>query len=106
MTQMARITFPAFSPNGRVSLEDGYLLMRQLHVLQKAGVPLLSSLKALQAQLPSGSLRHVLGDVHQHIQEGKTFSQALGRYPRAFSPIVVSMIRVGEAGGLLSEILE
>ena len=39
-----------------VSLEDCYLLTRQLHVLQKAGVPLLSGIQALQTQLPSGSL--------------------------------------------------
>lgn len=89
-----------------VSLEDGYLLTRQLHVLQKAGVPLLSSLKALQTQLATGSLQRVLGDVHQQIMEGHTFSQALGRHPRVFGPVFVSLIRVGEAGGLLAEILE
>jgi MSHA biogenesis protein MshG len=95
-----------FSSNGRVSVEDCYLLTRQLHVLQKAGVPLLSSLKALQTQLVSGTLPRVLGEVHQHIMEGRTFSQALARHPEVFSPVFVSMIRVGESGGLLSEILE
>lgn len=95
-----------FLQNGRVNLEDCYLLTRQLHVLQKAGVPLLSSLKALQTQLVSGSLPRVLGEVHSHIMEGRTFSQALARHPKVFSPVFVSMIRVGESGGLLSEILE
>ena len=103
---MTQITTHLFSSNGRVSLEDGYLLTRQLHVLQKAGVPLLSSLKALQTQLPSGGLQRVLGDVHQQIMEGHTFSQALGRHPKVFGPVFVSLIRVGEAGGLLAEILE
>ncbi|MDP3704235.1 MAG: type II secretion system F family protein [Candidatus Omnitrophota bacterium] len=106
MTQMAQITIPSFSSNGRVSLEDGYLLTRQLHVLQKAGVPLLSGLKALETQLPSSALRPILRDVHQHIMEGRTFSQALARHPKVFGPVFVSLIRVGEAGGLLTEILE
>lgn len=94
--------------NGRpsVSLEESYLFTRQLHVLQKSGVPLLSSLQALQAQLPSGTLKHVLRDVHQDLLEGRTFSQALSRYPRAFSPIFLGLIRVGEAGGLLDEVLK
>jgi len=104
---MASVKSLSFSTNGRsVSLEDCYLLTRQLHVLQKSGVPLLSSLHALKTQLAGRSLRHVLDGVHQDLLEGRTFSQALGRQPRAFSPIFVSLIRVGEAGGLLSDVLE
>ncbi len=88
-----------------VTLEERYLLTRQLYVLQKAGVPLLSSLHALQTQLPSGGLKRILFLVHQDLQEGHTFSQALGRYPAVFNPIFVGLIRVGEAGGLLEEVL-
>ena len=89
-----------------MSLEECYLLTRQLHVLQKSGVPLLSSLAALETQLPSGALQHVLHDVRQDLLGGRTFSQALGRHPQAFGPVMVGLIRVGEAGGLLSEVLE
>jgi len=103
---MTKLTLPFLSNGSSVTLEDSYLLTRQLHVLQKAGVPLLSSLRALQDQLPDGALQRILRDVHQALLEGRTFSQALGRHPRAFSPITVSLIRVGEAGGLLSEVLE
>ena len=105
---MPSIPKPFTSANGHaaVTLEDCYLLMRQLHVLQKSGVPLLSSLSALQSQMPSPILQRILRDVHRDLLEGRTFSQALGRHPRAFGPIVVGMVRVGEAGGLLSEVLE
>lgn len=92
--------------NRDVALEDCYLLTRQLHVLQKAGVPLLSSLKALHAQLPAGAMKRVLGVVHQDLLEGRTFSQALGRHPGAFSPVFLGLIRIGEAGGLLEEVLQ
>ncbi len=105
---MTRFTLPLFHPNGhiRVPLEETYLLTRQLHVLQKSGVPLLSSLQALQTQLPSGALKRILRDVHHDLLEGRTFSQALGRHPRAFSPVFLGLIRVGEAGGLLDEVLK
>ncbi len=101
-----KIETSPFSQNGRVSLEDCYLLTRQLHVLQKSGVPLLSSLNALQTQLPSKGMGRLLREVHQDLLEGKTFSQALGKHARSFSPVFVSLVRVGEAGGLLSEVLE
>lgn len=92
--------------HGAVAPEDTYLFTRQLHVLQKAGVPLLSGLQALQAQLPSGRLRRVLGDVHHDLLDGKTFSQALGRHPAVFNPVFLSLIRVGESGGLLEDTLQ
>lgn len=88
-----------------VSMEDCYLFTRQMHVLQKSGVPLLSGLSALRSQLPSGALHRVLQDVHQDLLQGKTFSQSLNRHPRVFNAIFISLVRVGEAGGFLSDVL-
>jgi len=101
-------TFPVRSghDHASVSLEECYLFTRQLHVLQRAGVPLLSSLQALQTQVASASFRRVLVDVHHALLEGRKFSQALERHPAVFSPMFVSLIRVGEAGGLLDEVLK
>ncbi len=92
--------------HGPVTPTDGYLFTRQLAVLQRAGVPLLSSLSALQRQLSSPSLRRVLRGVHQDLLEGKTLSQALARYPRIFNPVYIGLIRVGEASGLLESVLQ
>ena len=104
---MFHLALPLLLSNGHesISLEDCYLLTRQLHVLQKAGVPLLSGLAALQGQVPSKSLQRILGEVHQDLLEGRTFSQALGRHPKIFTPVFRGLIRVGEAGGLLDEVL-
>ncbi len=88
----------------RVPLEDLYFLTRQLHALQRAGVPLLSSLRALEQQLPSASVKRILRGVHQALLDGRTLSQALARYPRVFGPIYLGLVRVGEAGGLLEEV--
>lgn len=102
------VTSPVIGTNGRarITLEERYLLTRQMHVLQKSGVPLLSGLSALQSQMPSKPLRQLLYQVHEHLLEGHTFSQALGRHPAVFSPMYLGMIRVGETGGLLTEVLE
>ncbi len=104
---MALPSLPFIRGNGRGSLkpEECFFFTRQLHVLQKSGVPLLSSLQALQSQSPSASMRQMLRDVHADLLEGRTFSQALGRHPAAFGPVYLGLIRVGEAGGLLEETL-
>ncbi len=104
---MWRRALPFFG-NGHVSVtpEERFFLTRQLHVLQKSGVPLLSSLSALEAQLPSPSLKQILHEVHLDLLEGRTFSQALSRYPEVFTPVYLGLIRVGEAGGLLEQTLQ
>ena len=89
-----------------VSLEDRYLLVRQLQVLQKAGVPLLASLNALEAQVPSGVLQRTLKAISQDLLNGCTLSQAFARYPHSFDPIFIGLIKIGEAGGLLDEVLK
>jgi MSHA biogenesis protein MshG len=89
-----------------VSLEDRFLLIRQLHVLQKSGVPLLASLASLQSQMPSSALARILQAMQQDLLEGRTLSQAMGRYPGAFGAVEVALIRVGESGGLLTEVLQ
>jgi len=90
----------------RISLEDRYLFVRQLHVLQKAGVPILASLQALEHQLAAGALKQTLQVVSQDLLNGTPLSQAFARHPESFDPLFVGLIRVGEAGGLLEEVLK
>jgi MSHA biogenesis protein MshG len=90
----------------KLSLEDRYWLSRQLHVLHKAGVPLLSSLRALEEQLPAGALKQSVRLISQDLLQGHTLSQAFARRPESFDQTFVGMIQVGEAGGLLEEILK
>ncbi|PIQ83221.1 MAG: hypothetical protein COV75_08805 [Candidatus Omnitrophica bacterium CG11_big_fil_rev_8_21_14_0_20_63_9] len=89
-----------------LSLEDRFLFTQQLHVLQHAGVPLLSSLEALRRQMPSSALQEILETVHHDLLEGRSFSQALARHNGMFGPVYVGMVRVGEAGGLLDDTLK
>ncbi|MBI3009840.1 MAG: type II secretion system F family protein [Candidatus Omnitrophica bacterium] len=100
------ISLASFNRKQRVSLEERYLLVRQLAVLQRAGVPLLSSLHALREQVSASALELVLAQVCQDLADGKTFSQALARHPATFNAVFLGLIRVGEAGGLLEEVLK
>jgi len=78
---------------------------RQLSTLQDAGLPILRSLRILQEQQKAGTFKRVIGYVADDIEGGSTLSEALGRFPRAFDRLLVSMVAAGETGGVLDLIL-
>lgn len=81
-------------------------ISRQLATLQKAGIPLLTSLQAVSEEVESPSLRAVLMQVSQAIESGKSLSEALAQHPRVFNQLYVQMIRAGETAGILDQMLE
>ncbi|MBF0498528.1 MAG: type II secretion system F family protein [Candidatus Riflebacteria bacterium] len=85
--------------------EMNYFLM-QLSSLINAGCPLLMSLQALHKQLPPGGLKNLLRDIKEKIETGKSFSEALKNHPQTFSNLFITMVEVGEVGGILDHVLE
>lgn len=81
------------------------LFTRQLSTMISAGIPLLECLEILCEQAESPGFKKTLGGVVDDIRSGTDFSAALGRFPKVFSRIYVSMVRAGEASGQLDEIL-
>ncbi len=82
------------------------LTTRQLATLVKAGMPLLRSLNTVGEQLDPGPLRDVFTTIAADVESGSKFSEALAAHPRWFPPFYVNMVRAGELGGLLDEILK
>lgn len=89
-----------------VSLEDLILFSRQLCTLFGAGVPLLSALNILAEQTENRRMKASIEAAKGDIEGGSTFSDALSKHPRVFSQLYISMIRVGEATGLLDAVLD
>ncbi len=83
---------------------DLLLFSRQLHTLLKAGVPILRALAGLQESAINPAMKDVIQDVRESLEGGRELSVSLARHPKVFSPFYVSMVRVGEATGLLEEI--
>lgn len=90
---------------GRVSPSKVGVLYEQLADLLRAGVPVLRALNVLSQQAASPSLTRILREVHDDVAGGATLADALDRHPHAFSHLHVSMIRAGEKGGFLEEVL-
>ncbi len=88
----------------RVSHVDLLLFSRQMHTLLKSGVPILRALNGLQEAAINPELRRVIGEIRESLEGGRDLSQAMARHPRVFSPFYLSMVRVGEATGMLEDV--
>lgn len=75
----------------------------QLAGLLNAGLPLLRALTVLIAQSEDKNLKNALSQVKAGIEQGQTFSVAMGKHPKVFPPLMVSLVRVGEMGGFLAQ---
>jgi type II secretory pathway component PulF len=90
----------------KVKLDDIIFFTRQLRTVIKAGVPLISGLKALEEQTNNRKLKKVIKKVWQDLDRGESFSGALSGHTDVFSDLYVSMVKAGEVGGVLDEVLE
>jgi type IV pilus assembly protein PilC len=71
-----------------------------------SGMTLLRTFYVLEEQIGNKLLRETIGSVREDIEAGISFSQALAKHPKIFSPLYVAMVKAGEAGGVLEESLE
>jgi general secretion pathway protein F/type IV pilus assembly protein PilC len=77
----------------------------QLADLLKSGVPLLRSLHLLEDQTSHPSLKFVIQDVREQVADGTRLNDAMRRHPKAFNFLTVSMVKAGEEGGFLEDVL-
>lgn len=89
----------------RISLKDITDFTRQLSDLLEAGVTIARALDVLQEQTPNKRLKRVISDVRDYCVSGNPLSSALSRHPQVFSKLYISMVRSGETGGMLENIL-
>ena len=78
----------------------------QLADLLKSGVPLLRSLDLLERQSSNNALKVVIQEVRADVAEGTALAEAIRRHPRVFPELAVSMIRAGEEGSFMEEVLK
>lgn len=90
----------------KVKTKDLVVFTRQLATMVNAGVPLVRSINTLTIQTESDGLRRHLKQVSKDIESGEAFADALAKHPKVFNSIYVNMVRAGETGGILDEILK
>lgn len=90
----------------KVSLRDLAGFTRQLSTMVSAGVPLTRSLSTLRDQTETDFFKGVIAQISKDIEGGTTLADAFEKHPKIFSEVYVNMVRAGEAGGILDEILK
>lgn len=89
-----------------VKSQDMVIFVRQLSTMISAGVPLSRGLSTLQESPSSPYFREVLGKVTKDVEAGTALGDAFAKYPRVFDEVFVNMVKAGEEGGILDEILK
>jgi general secretion pathway protein F len=89
----------------RIRRKDLLIFTQELHTLVHAGFPLDRSLVVLGQLAESPAMAEVIQDVLKEVKGGKSFSEALAKYPAVFPKVYISMVKAGEAGGILEEVL-
>ncbi len=95
---------------GRISFRsrqaDLLAFTTELSALLNAGLPLDRALHIVSDVSERPFMRRMVQDILRSIREGSSFSDALQRHPKIFPKLYSSMVRAGEAGGILQNVLE
>jgi general secretion pathway protein F len=78
----------------------------QLADLLHSGVPLLRSLELLERQSTNATLQAVIRDIRARVADGTGLSQSMAFHPHVFNDLAVSMVRAGQEGGFLEDVLK
>ncbi|HLK13278.1 MAG TPA: type II secretion system F family protein [Fimbriimonadaceae bacterium] len=98
----SHILGPVFN---RAPLAAVGFFFRQFATMQNAGVPIVQSMETLAGQARDPRMRPMLDDLKERVKAGWTISSGLERYPDTVSPVMLSLVRVGEEGGFLADAL-
>jgi len=87
----------------RVSSKDVLAMTTQLSTALRAGLPLLNGLELIREQQHKVAMKEMMGQLVNAVSSGQSLSEAMAEHEKVFSPLYLSMIRVGETGGILDE---
>jgi type II secretory pathway component PulF len=88
---------------GRMTGKDILAVTSQLSTALHAGLPLLNALEIIRDQQHKTGMRELLNELAHSVSSGQSLSEAMSSHERIFSPLHVSMVRVGETGGILEQ---
>jgi type II secretory pathway component PulF len=87
----------------KVSSKDVLAITTQLSTALQAGLPLLNGLELILQQQHKPAVRKMLGELVNAVSSGQSLSEAMEKHEKVFNPLYISMIRVGETGGILEQ---
>lgn len=89
----------------KIGMRDLTIFTRQFATMVNAGLSMVKTLTILEHQTENPKLRAVVNEVRRDVEQGTTLSDAFNKHPTAFSSLVVNMVKAGEVGGVLDDVL-
>jgi type IV pilus assembly protein PilC len=90
---------------GRVKLKQIAVFCRQFATMVNSGLPILRALSILTDQTENKELAKILFAVRASVENGSSLSAAMAEHPKAFNNLFISMVKAGETGGVLDDVL-
>ena len=90
---------------GTVKLSDKIIFTRNMAAMIDAGLTISRALTVMQRQMKNPIFKRTLKQIDDYIRSGSSFSDALRKFPKIFSPLFVAMVHAGEEGGVLGDSL-
>lgn len=86
-----------------ISSKDILAMTGQLSAALRSGLPLLNGLEIIHKQQHKPAMREMMGDLVHSVSSGQSLSESMEKHANIFSKLYLSMIRVGETGGILDK---
>lgn len=88
----------------KVKIRDLIQFFVHMEQMQSAGVPLLDSLGDIRDTTENGKMRDMMTEIHRDVSDGSSLSEAMGKHPKVFNNLYISLIKAGEDTGDLTSI--
>ena len=99
----AEFKIPGFSE--KIKQKDLAIMARQMATMINSGLSLLRALTIVAEQTENKPLARTLGQVRGDVEQGVALSVALNKHPNVFPPLMINMVKAGEVGGFLDQVL-
>ncbi|MHC4366921.1 MAG: type II secretion system F family protein [Planctomycetota bacterium] len=87
----------------KISSKDVLAFTTQLGTALRAGLPMMRGLELIRDQQHKPATKELLGELVEAVSSGKALSEAMAKHEDVFSTLYLSMVRVGETGGILEQ---
>jgi type IV pilus assembly protein PilC len=90
----------------KIKIRELVVFTRQMSTMVSAGVPLVRALVTLENQTQNRAFKEIISSVSKDVEGGMSLGDAFAKHPNVFSDVYVNMVRAGESGGILDDILK
>ena len=89
-----------------VGAKDILVFCKQFATMQRAGLPILETLKLLEGQTTRPGMKNIIATIRNDLEQGNSLSKCFEKHPKVFDTVITNLIKAGEASGKLDTFME